>query len=78
MFMQGVWILWSKKKNVGIIFQKENGRTFTLLTIFVVKSLQIEQNSTNILLTTMTPNESAGINLQSPQSDSTPGTLTLG
>ena len=37
----GVWILWSKKrkKNV-IIFQKENGNTFTLLIIFIVKSLQ--------------------------------------
>ena len=33
-----------------IIFQKENGNTFTLLIIFLVKSLQKEQNSTNILL----------------------------
>ena len=46
------------KKNV-IIFQKENGNTFTL---FKVKSLQKEQNSTNLL---------------SPLSDSTPWTLTL-
>ena len=38
-----------KKKNV-IIFQKENGNTFTLFIIFVVKSLQKEQNSTNLLL----------------------------
>ena len=38
-----------KKKNV-IIFQKENGNTFTLLIIFIVKSLQKEQNSTNLLL----------------------------
>ena len=45
MFMPGVWILWSKK-NV-IIFQKENGNTFTLLIIFIEKSLQKEQNSTN-------------------------------
>ena len=37
------------KKNV-IIFQKENGITFTLLIIFIVKSLQKEQNSTNLLL----------------------------
>ena len=37
------------KKNV-IIFQKENGNTFTLLIIFIVKSLQKEQNSTNLLL----------------------------
>jgi len=49
MFMPGVWILWSKKKNV-IIFQKENGNTFTLFIIFIVKSLQKEQNSTNLLL----------------------------
>ena len=37
------------KKNV-IIFQKENGNTFTLLIIFIVKSLHKEQNSTNLLL----------------------------
>ena len=49
MFMPGVWILWSKKKFV-IIFQKENGNTFTLLIIFIVKSLQKEQISTNLLL----------------------------
>ena len=39
-----------KKKNFVIIFQKENGNTFTLLIIFIVKSLQKEQNSTNLLL----------------------------
>ena len=33
-----------------ITFQKENGNTFTLFIIFVVKSLQKEQNSTNLLL----------------------------
>ena len=38
-----------KKKNV-IIFQIENGNTFTLFTIFIVKSLQKEQNSINLLL----------------------------
>ena len=43
-----------KKKNI-IIFQKENGNTFTLFIIFIVKSLQKEQNSINLLLT-MTPN----------------------
>ena len=53
-----------------INFQKENGNTFTLLIIFIVKSIQKEQNSTNLVL-------SAGINLQSPQSDSIPWTLTL-
>ena len=30
-----------------VIFQKGNENTFTLLIIFVVKSLQKEQNSTN-------------------------------
>ena len=35
---------------VVITFQKENGNTFTLLIIFIVKSLQKEQNSTNLLL----------------------------
>ena len=39
-----------KRKKIIIIFQKENGNTFTLLIIFVVKSLQKEQNSTNLLL----------------------------
>jgi hypothetical protein len=33
-----------------IIFQKEIGNTFTLLIIFIAKSLQKEQNSTNLLL----------------------------
>ena len=37
-------------KKTIIIFQKENGNTNTLLIIFTVKSLQKEQNSTNILL----------------------------
>ena len=37
-------------KKIVIIFQKENGNTFTLLIIFTVKSLQKEQNSTNLLL----------------------------
>ena len=50
MFMPGVWFLWSKKKNIIIIFQKENGNTFTLLIIILVKSIQKEQNSTNHLL----------------------------
>jgi hypothetical protein len=31
-------------------FQKEKGNTFTLLVIFTVKSLQKEQNGTNLLL----------------------------
>ena len=33
-----------------IIFQKENGNTFTLSLIFIVKSLQKQQNSTNLIL----------------------------
>ena len=37
------------KKNVNI-FQEEDGNTFTLLIILIVKSLQKEQNSTNLLL----------------------------
>ena len=39
-----------KKIFFVIIFQKENGNTFTLFIIFIVKSLQKEQNSTNLLL----------------------------
>ena len=38
------------KKILLLLFQKENGNTFTLLIIFIVKSLQKEQNSTNLLL----------------------------
>ena len=38
------------KKNIINIFQKEKGNTFTLLIFFIVKSLQKEQNSTNLLL----------------------------
>ena len=34
-----------------IIFQKEKGNTFTLSIIFIVKSLQKKQNSTNLLHT---------------------------
>ena len=33
-----------------IIFQKENGNTITLFIIFIMKSLQKEKNSTNLLL----------------------------
>ena len=49
MIMPGFEFYEVKKKNV-IIFQKENGNTFTLLIIFIVKSLQKEQNSTDLLL----------------------------
>ena len=44
-----VFDFYEVKKNV-IIFQKENGKTFTLLIVFIVKSLQKEQTSTNLLL----------------------------
>ena len=45
------WILiFMKSRKDIIIFQKEKGNTFTLLIIFIVKSLQKEQNSTNLLL----------------------------
>ena len=37
-------------KKTYIIFNKEKGNTFTLFIIFIVKSLQKEQNSTNLLL----------------------------
>ena len=38
------------KKKIVIIFQKENGNNFTLFIILIVKSIQIDQNSTNLLL----------------------------
>ena len=38
------------KQFMLLFFKKENGNTFTLLFIFIVKSLQKEQNSTNLLL----------------------------
>ena len=52
-----------------IIFQKENGSTFTILIIFIVKSLQKSKIAQIYEL------QSAGINVQSPQSEST---LVLG
>ena len=50
MFMQGFEFFEVKKNYFVVIFQEENGNTFTLLIIFTVKSLQKEQNSTNLLL----------------------------
>jgi hypothetical protein len=38
------------KKIVIIIFQKENGNSFTIFITFLVKSLQKKQNSTNLVL----------------------------
>ena len=57
------------KKNI-IIFQKGKGK---LLIFFIVKSLQQEQ----IAEITYYEPHFAGINLQSPQTDSTPRRLTL-
>ena len=37
-------------KKIIVILQKEKGNTFTLIIIFIVKCLQKEQNSTNLLL----------------------------
>jgi hypothetical protein len=39
-----------KKEIFYYYFSKEKGNTFTLLIIFIVKNLQNEQNSTNLLL----------------------------
>ena len=47
--LAAILLVYEVKKNI-IIFQKENGNTVTLLIIFIVKSLQKEQNSTNLLL----------------------------
>ena len=60
------------KKNV-IIVQKEKGNTFTLLIIFIVKSLQ----KSKIAQIYYYDPQAAGINVQSPQSESTPTRLTL-
>ena len=61
------------KKTFVIIFQKENRSTFTLLIIFIVKSLQKRK----IAQIYYYEPQSAGINLQSPQSESTPRRLNL-
>jgi len=50
MFMLGFEFYEVKKKYYVIISQNENGNTFTLLIVFIVKSLQKEQNSTSLLL----------------------------
>ena len=59
-----------------INFQKEKVNTLTLLIILIVKSLKIGLHSTNLLLKYYDP-QSAGINVQSPQSATTPKRLTL-
>ena len=73
MFMPGYWFLWSKKINKEFLFQKENENTFTLLIIVLETSVQKEQ----IAQITQCDPWSAGINLQSTQSDLTPRILTL-
>ena len=60
------------KENLFLL-QKEKGNTFTLLIIFTVKSLQKEKTAQILYY----EGQSAGINLQSPQIESTPRTLTL-
>ena len=62
------------KKNV-IIFQKENGNTFTLLIIFILKNLQIEQNSTNLLLRPPICQKKPAINPKSLDTNSTVGSI---
>ena len=72
--MPGVWFLWSKKNiHISFFFQKEKGNTFTLLNIFIVKTLQKEKIAQIYYYEPKT----AGINVQSPQSESTPRRLTL-
>ena len=56
-----------------LLFFKKKMENFYTFNHFIVKSLQKEQNNTNPLLDP----QSAGINMQSPQSDSTFWTLTL-
>ena len=59
-----------------INFQKEKANTFTLLIILIVKSLQIELLTYIAQICYYDP-QSAGINVQSPQSATTPRRLTL-
>ena len=51
--------------------EKEDGNTFTLLIIFIHSEKSSKRAKKHY------DPQSAGINLQSPQSDSTPWTLTL-
>ena len=73
MFMPGVWILWSRKKFLLLFFKKKMEILLHFLSFLfwkVFKKCQIAQ------IYYYDP-QFAGINLQSPQSDSTPWTLTL-
>ena len=71
MFMPGFDFYEVKKKKY--YFQKEKGNTFTLLIILIVKSLQ----KSEIAQIYYYDHQSAGINVQSPQSESTHRRLTL-
>ena len=70
---------------ICIIFKKESREYFYTFNHFLVKSLQKEQNSTNLLLQEQASElvldyhdpRSAGINVQSPQSESISMRLTL-
>ena len=73
MFMPGVWILWSKKKLL-LFFKK---KMEILLHFLSFLQWKVFKKSKIAKLYYYDP-QSAGINLQSPQSDSTPWTLTLG
>ena len=57
-----------------INFQKEKANTFTIVIILILKSLQIEHC---IAQKCSYDHQSAGINVQSPQSATTPRRLTL-
>ena len=70
----GRLILMKYKENI-IVFHKEMGNHFKSLIVIIVKSLQKEK----IAQITYYEPQSAGINLRSPQSDSTPRSCcTLG
>ena len=61
MFMPGVWILWSKKKKKIIIIFQKENEN--IFTLLIIFIVKNLQKEQR--------------NLQSPQSDSTPWTLTL-
>ena len=71
--MPGVWILWSKKKNLLLFFKKKMEILLHFLSFLYWKVFK----KSKIAQIYYYDRQSAGINLQSPQSDSTPWTLTL-
>ena len=74
MFMPGVWILWSKKKFLLLLFFKKK---MEILLHFLSFSQWKDFKKSKIAQIYYHDPQSAGINLQSPQSDSTPWTLTV-